>query len=124
VLIRKSLNDLQAPSAKLTGEVESLESNLRDVTRVLKGDRTLSSRSEAAPPSIVDLVNGIVDDQWQSSGAPTQTQRDAYSSASDQFAPLLARLHTLVDSDLKGIENQMEGLGAPWTPGRVPDWKK
>ena len=123
-LIKKALNDLQAPAAKLHGDVETVESNLREITRVLKGDRTLSSRSEAAPPSIVDLVNGIVDDQWQSSGAPTQTQRDAYNSAGEEFAPLLAKLHALVETDLKGIESQMEGLGAPWTPGRVPDWKR
>ena len=123
-LIKKALNETQAPAAKLRGEVDTLESNLRAVTRVLKGDRTLTSRNDPAPASIVDLVNGIVDDQWQSSGAPTQTQRDAYDRAADQFAPLLASLRRLVETDLKGIEKQMEGLGAPWTPGRIPEWKR
>jgi photosystem II stability/assembly factor-like uncharacterized protein len=123
-LIKKALGELQAPAAKLGGDVDTLESNLRRVTRVLKGDRTLASHSEPQAPSIVDLVNGIVDDQWQSSGAPTQTQRDAYTRAGDEFAPLLASLHTMVETNLKEIEKQMEGLGAPWTPGRVPQWKR
>ena len=123
-LIKKALREMQAPAADLRAGVEKLEANLRTMARALQGDRTLSSRSEGSPPSIVDLVNGVVDDQWQSSGAPTQTQRDAYAAAGDGFAPLLANLHTLVEVDLKAIEARMEGLGAPWTPGRVPDWKK
>ena len=115
---------MQAPAATLGAAVDTLETSLGGVARALKGDRTLSSRSEPSPASIVDLVNGIVDDQWQSSGAPTKTQRDAYSRAGDEFAPLLAKLHTLAETDLREIEKRMEGLGAPWTPGRVPDWKR
>jgi photosystem II stability/assembly factor-like uncharacterized protein len=123
-LIKKALSDMQSPSEKLRESIDSLEVNLRSITRVLKGDRTMTSRSEPSMPSVVNLVNGIVDDEWQSSGAPTQTQRDAFARAGDLFAPLLARLHTTVESDLRGIEKQMEGLGAPWTPGRVPEWKR
>jgi len=123
-LIKKALGDMEAPAAKLRGGIDTLEANLRAVSRVLKGDRTLTSRNDPAPASIVDIVNGIVDDQWQSSGAPTQTQRDAYALAGDRFAPLLANLRRLVETDLKEIEKQMEGLGAPWTPGRVPEWKR
>ena len=69
-------------------------------------------------------MNGIVDDEWQSSGAPTKTQQDAYARAGDEFAPLLARLRTLAGTDLKKVEDQLESLGAPWTPGRIPEWKR
>jgi hypothetical protein len=69
-------------------------------------------------------VNGIVDDQWQSTGAPTQTQIDAYNIAGDEFTPILAKLRTAVQTDLRSIETAMETLGAPWTPGRIPEWKK
>jgi photosystem II stability/assembly factor-like uncharacterized protein len=123
-LIKKALSDMQAPSAKIRERIDTLDVNLRDVSRVLKGDRTLTSRSEATLPTVVDLVNGIVDEEWQSSGAPTQTQRDAFARAGDLFAPLLSKLRTMVETDLKEIEKQMEGLGAPWTPGRVPEWKR
>jgi photosystem II stability/assembly factor-like uncharacterized protein len=123
-LIKKALNEIQAPAPGLRRQVDTLESNLRGVARVLQGDRTMTSRSEPEARSILDLVNGIVDDQWQASGAPTQTQRDAYNRAGDEFVPLLARLHVLVESDLGVIERQMEGLGAPWTPGRIPEWRK
>jgi hypothetical protein len=28
----------------------------------------------------------------------------------------------LVDVDLAKLERDMEAAGAPWTPGRVPEW--
>ena len=123
-LIKRALLNTQAPTATLGADVDKLEAGLGEITRALRGDRSISSRNEPTPPSILDRVNGIVDDQWQSTGAPTQTQMDAYSIAGDEFTPVLARLHSLVDTDLKNIETNMESLGAPWTPGRIPEWKK
>ena len=29
----------------------------------------------------------------------------------------------LIEEDLKNLEDKMEQSGAPWTPGRVPNWK-
>lgn len=123
-LIKKALLQTQAPTAQLRASLEAIEKNTNDITRLLRGDRTVRSRNEPFPPSIVERVNGIVDDQWMSTGAPTQTQIDAYDVAGDEFAPLLAQLRTLVQVDLKNLETAMEGVSAPWTPGRVPEWKK
>jgi len=123
-LIRKSLHELQSPAAPLLATVDSVEAGLHTAARLLQGDRTLSSRSEATPASVVDIVNGIVDDEWQSSGAPTGTQIDAYNTAGDEFAPVLARLRILVDVTLKNLDASLERLGGAWTPGRVPEWSK
>ena len=122
--IKKALLNTQAPTAKLRSDVDVLDANVGEIVRALRGNRSLSSRNEPTPPSIVERINGIVDDQWQSTGGPTQTQIDAYTNAGDEFAPVLARLQTLVDTDLRNMKNTMENLGAPWTPGRVPVWKK
>jgi len=29
----------------------------------------------------------------------------------------------LIETDLARLEKQMEIAGAPWTPGRIPEWK-
>jgi hypothetical protein len=34
----------------------------------------------------------------------------------------LAKLRTLVEGDLVKLEKALEAAGAPWTPGRVPEW--
>jgi hypothetical protein len=61
---------------------------------------------------------------WNTTSSPTQTQRDSYKIASEEFELLLARVKILVETDLKNLEQQMEQYGAPWTPGRVPGWNK
>ncbi len=55
---------------------------------------------------------------------PTQTNMDSYSIAAAEFADQLAKLHALVDVDLTKLEKDMEAAGAPWTPGRVPEWSE
>jgi tripartite-type tricarboxylate transporter receptor subunit TctC len=45
-----------------------------------------------------------------------------YDVAKD-FAPVLAGLRTLMLTDLTRLESAADAAGAPWTPGRVPDWK-
>jgi hypothetical protein len=34
---------------------------------------------------------------------------------------LLAELRVIA-TDLAAAEAELEALGAPWTPGRIPDW--
>ena len=41
-----------------------------------------------------------------------------------EFADQLARLRALVEVDLAKLEKDMEAAGAPWTPGRVPEWSE
>jgi hypothetical protein len=61
---------------------------------------------------------------WKTTSAPTQTQRDSYKTASEEFEPLLDHIKRLLEVDLKNLESDMERHAAPWTPGRVPGWNK
>ena len=36
---------------------------------------------------------------------------------------MLGRLRPLIEGDLARLEKAMEAAGAPWTPGRIPEWK-
>ena len=50
--------------------------------------------------------------------APTTTHQQAYQIASDQFTALRLRLQRIVDEDQVTLEQDMDKLGVPWTPGR------
>ena len=100
-----------------------LQTELDDILVALRGDQTREKRDVDTPPSISDRVNRIVGSQWTTTSAPTQTKRDAYEWAADAFADELARLNTFA-SDLGKFEAQLEAAGAPWTPGRLPEWTK
>jgi len=56
--------------------------------------------------------------------APTTTSKEALAIAEQQAADVVNRLHKLVETDLASIETQMNALGAPWTPGRIPQLKQ
>ena len=55
---------------------------------------------------------------------PTQTQREAYAHASKEFKGTLARLRTLIETDLRRLKEAMHEAGAPWIPGLIPDWER
>jgi hypothetical protein len=97
---------------------------LKNLNERLNGDAVVSRYNEPVSSSIVDLVQTVVEGQWSTSAAPTKTQRDSYAYAAETFAPVLAELRTLIETDLRAVEQQMEKAGAPWTPGRLPDWRE
>jgi hypothetical protein len=55
---------------------------------------------------------------------PTQTHIDDYNTAAAEFGDQLSRLRPLVEVDMNRLEKDMEAAGAPWTPGRVPEWSE
>jgi photosystem II stability/assembly factor-like uncharacterized protein len=120
--LKKALADAPSADPKLTASLRALELRLKDIQVELNGDATLGSRNEPTPPSITERVQQIVTGHWDATSAPTATHQRNYEIAVQQFAPVLEKLRTLVLVDLKGIEDQAESAGAPWTPGRVPVW--
>jgi hypothetical protein len=123
--IKQSLLDTPGKDdAALADQARALEARLRDIDVALRGDSVAGERQLPTAPSITDRVEGIVATQWTVSTAPTHTSLDAYAIASDEFEVQLAALKTLVEKDLRGLEEKMEKQGAPFTPGRIPEWHK
>jgi hypothetical protein len=54
--------------------------------------------------------------------APTNTQKRQVEIAAEAFGPVLEGFKAVV-ADLETLEAEMETAGAPWTPGRIPDWQ-
>jgi len=101
--------------------VRDLRSRLQDIDTALNGDSTISSRNEPSPLAIASRVSTIVDGSWESQSGVTGNFRDSYAVADQQFREVIADLKA-VDSDLRALEVELEAEGAPWTPGRIPDW--
>lgn len=121
--IKRALQETAAPVDSLVTAALGIEVRTNDILRALRGDFTLRSRNENSPLSISERVNNIVDDERTSTAAPTQTHRDAYAIAGQEFQEQLGKLRTLIDVDLTNLEHAMETAGSPWTPGRIPEWK-
>ena len=75
------------------------------------------------PPSINDRIGYVVGAQRLSTARPTQTQANQYAAAAQDFEGVLSQLRQLIEVDLARLEKQLEAAGAPWTPGRIPEWR-
>ena len=115
--IKQALFDAPGAGESLASEARAIERRLLDLRMELSGDETIESRAERTPPAIVDRIQRITR-SWASTSRPTTTHQRSYEVAAEAFASVLERLRTLIGQDLRQLEERMETVGAPWTPGR------
>ena len=120
--IHESLREIPAVEKQLGSVADGLEQRDRDILRALRGDIEIARRNEPVPSSIGERVDTIIEGERFSMAKPTQSDMDSYGIAAGEFAEQLAKLRSLVEVDLAKLEKDMESAGAPWTPGRVPEW--
>jgi hypothetical protein len=118
--IRKAIDEIDGPDPKLLGRVNAIETSLQDLDELISGDKVLSEHNEPAPESLVDRISTAVN-ALTTSSAPTTTQREELEMAAKDAKPILDRLRDLLANQLAEVEKQMNLLGAPWTPGRIPE---
>ncbi len=121
--LEKALLDTPGASDALRMRLNEIRLKLKDINTELTGDRVKGRHQEPTPVSISDEMTSLVESHWMTTSAPTGTHVAAYQRVSAHFAPVLASLKTLVEQDLADVEKKAEAAFAPWTPGRVPDWK-
>jgi len=121
--IKKALDDTPGADPSLMNSARAIERRLADLMTALNGDATVRSRNEPTPPSIVEDVQNAVSGQWFQTHGPTTTHRRSYDNAASRFEPVLGQMRSLIETDLVGLEHAADAAGAPWTPGRVPEWK-
>jgi hypothetical protein len=89
----------------------------------MNGDASLSRREFETLPGINSLINGIAYSLWNTTSGPNGNARTGLSAGFVQkFGAVHAEVKA-IDAELKALEQQLEKAGAPYTPGRLPDWK-
>jgi photosystem II stability/assembly factor-like uncharacterized protein len=121
--IRAALRETPAAEKELSAAADSIQQRDREILRVLRGDNELEERYEPVPSSINNRMQAILEGERFSLARPTASHVDDYNIAAGEFVEELAKLHVLVEVDLAKLEKDMETAGAPWTPGRVPEWR-
>ena len=104
-------------------QVLGLQTQLEAISRKLTGDNLRSLYEGVAPPSLKGRIDMIARSLWNTTGAPTQTFIASYQVAADAFESILKELGTL-KAGVEQVETTLERSKAPYTPGRLPEWKK
>ena len=121
--IKRAIAETPSLPQRMQDDATALDRRTNEIIRALSGDAAARQRNINTPPSINDRVNYVVGAQRMSISRPTQTQLNQYNAAAQDFEGVLVQLRQLIEVDLARLEKQLEAAGAPWTPGRIPEWR-
>ncbi|MCK5741681.1 MAG: hypothetical protein KAH48_05645, partial [Chlorobi bacterium] len=110
------------PTSKITS-LKRLKKELREITKTLNGNSSISKRAANQTPSINGRVTHILYSTAWSNADATGTAKEQYAIISKQFPILLSKLQKIIKVDLVEIERDLDNYKAPWTSGRIPEWK-
>lgn len=121
-LKRAVLDGAEVP-ADTYNKIITIESELRELNVKLNGDQLRSRYEGASPTSVKQRVELITAALWSTTAAPTNTFIKSYETAADKFDEISVSLKA-IDDNIKLVESELEKSGAPYTPGRFPEWRK
>ncbi|MCS6886228.1 MAG: glycosyl hydrolase [Acidobacteriota bacterium] len=122
--IQVALKDTQADTSAFVDKAHELDKILQAIQMKLNGDVVMRARQENDAPSIYDRIMQIIEEERMSTAKPTQTHIESYKIASEEFSVELEKLRSVIENELKALEQAIERAGAPYTPGRIPVWKE
>jgi photosystem II stability/assembly factor-like uncharacterized protein len=93
---------------------------LRDLERALNGDPIFDKRNEPKVPSVMGRLQYVAYQIAASTSGPAAGHTAEIEHVRTALAPLVDRLRTIVEGDLRQLEQRADDLRAPWSPGRIP----
>jgi photosystem II stability/assembly factor-like uncharacterized protein len=120
--IRLAVYAIPQPASDLLADVKAMEEKIAALRKTFYGDGTAARIDKPQQPSLGDRIGSMSYDIWQSTSAPTATQKQQMAIAGKQLQQELPKLRQLVETDLKNIEKKLDAAKAPYTPGRIPAW--
>ncbi|MDO9377082.1 MAG: hypothetical protein Q7T76_21830 [Ferruginibacter sp.] len=121
--IKQALIETPGVTSVFTKDVFDVEKRLNAANLRLNGDATLTQREFETMPSINERIQTITGGLWSTTSAPTQSFVESLAIAGKQFEPVLTEI-TSIGEAIKKLDAELEKQGAPYTPGRLPVWKK
>jgi hypothetical protein len=125
--ILQALNSTPSASAELIKKAREVQLQLDEIINVKFNRNTIKPSEEENPPAPVPLnsrLGKLTWISWYSTGDPSLTQEDAYDILENEFPPVYDLIRHIGEVEIPQLEKALEDLGAPVTPGRLPEWKK
>ena len=111
----------------LAKKAREIQLQLDEILNVKFNRVSARPSEEENPPAPVPLnsrLGKLSWISWSSTGDPSQNQKDAYAILEAEFPPVYDQIKRIGEKDIPQLEKAMENIGAPVTPGRLPDWRK
>ncbi|MBZ0178243.1 MAG: glycosyl hydrolase [Melioribacteraceae bacterium] len=121
--LKKAVIETAEAPNEIYNELLTIEKSLDAFNRKLNGDNLRSYYDGGVPTAVKGRLDLITYGLWSTTAAPTVTYIRSYEAAAAQSDELLTELKE-IDNNIKIIESKLEKTGAPYTPGRIPEWRK
>lgn len=119
--IKSAITQSQGNNLSYLAELKALETRLINADDILGGDASLAKREFEVLPGILGMAEGVVAAVWSTTTPITETHRSALELVKKKFATVYSEVRS-VDAELTKIEQKLENIKAPYTPGRLPSW--
>ena len=124
--IKQAIYSTPGTSQELMNKARDLGKELEELNFKMSGVQAKAS-AEETPPSQVPLnsrLGTITYTHMGSTSGITTTEKQNYEILKEEFPPVLDALKRIVETDIPALEAELNKIGAPWTPGRLPVWKE
>ncbi len=110
---------------ELTPALSNVEKELNEVYFAFRGLKAKASWEEIPPAQMpmMNRLNSIIWAQINSTSDITNTSKNSFEILKEQFPPILDQVKELAKVKLPEIRKQLDALNAPYTKGRIPQWK-
>jgi len=124
VLIRQTLHAMPSASGKIVLDTAKTEMEIDDIIFKFRGHRPKASREEIPPgdTTITSRFFSVLYSQFATTSAPAKAQLSSMEILTGQMKPIITDLKK-IDLKLTGFEKELEKINAPWTSGRIIDFK-
>jgi photosystem II stability/assembly factor-like uncharacterized protein len=123
-LLKTTLMQTSQATPELYQRLLDIQERLTILHREFTGDEVAARYNENGPPTLLGYVDAMTQGFWSSTASPTGIEQKAYDIAADEFTTLYGSLRQMVETEMPKLDKELDQLGAPWTPGRLPDWKR
>lgn len=119
--INKAIQITPEAGEEISALYDDIWQRLDVLRHKLNGDQTISKRHGNQHRAVVSCIQYLVYFIYRSTSAPATQHLEEAEHIRADLLPIIEELRTLGEVDLHTLENQLEQLRAPWTPGRLPE---
>lgn len=131
--LTKKVNSLQQIALRTTNlpatvldDLNNLNKELLTIKWQLEGEKPKASYEEIEPRdmAILPRLQSIVFVHNQSTSTITKKELDGYKIVKEEIQPIISKLNDIANHQIANIEETLNKHKAPWTSGRVLEFKK
>jgi len=121
LVIDKALQVTPEAGTAITAKWKNLRDRMLEINRRLNGDETISERNGNQPRPVVQRIGYLMYFIYRSSAAPAPQHERQAEDVVVLLKKLTEDLRNLGETELPLLQDELEQLRAPWTPGRLPE---